>query len=88
MANLTIQIGSVNLKLPKKGLHIAHINICSLPNKMNAICKMLKINNSHVLAITESHLDSSITESQVHVDGYNFIRKDKNRNGGGVAMCI
>ena len=55
---------------------------------MNKICNMLKINNIHVLAITESHLDCSITDGQVHVDGYNSIRKDRNWNGGGVAMYI
>lgn len=55
---------------------------------MNEICNMLNTNDIHVLAITESRLDSSITDWQVHVDGYNLIRKDMNQNWGGVAMYI
>lgn len=88
MANQMIQTSSVNFQLSKKGFHISYISVCSLPNKMNETCNMLNTNDIHVLAITESHLDSSITDGQVHVDGYNLIRKDRNRNGGGVAMYI
>ncbi len=79
-----VQVGCTDLHLPRKGLHIAHVNVCSLPNKMNEICNVLNTSDIHVLAIAESHLDSSITDGQIHVSGYNLIRKD--RNGGGVAM--
>ena len=39
-----------------------------------------------ILALNETRLDSSISDDLVSVDGYDLIRADRNRNGGGV--CI
>ena len=38
--------------------------------------------------ITESKLDSSVTNAEVNINGYSIIRNDRNRNGGGVACYI
>lgn len=78
----------VNLQLPTKGLHLAHINVCSLPNKVHELSSLLNHNNVHILAVTETHLDSSINNGQIHIEGYHLLRRDRNRNGGGVAFYI
>ena len=41
-----------------------------------------------VLGITKSKLDSSVTNSEVNINGYSIIRHDRSRNGGGVACYV
>ena len=41
-----------------------------------------------ILGINETKLDSSILDSEINIDGYIIIRKDRNRNGSGIALCI
>lgn len=77
---------SINLDLSKKGMHIAHVNVKSLVNKVDEILNVVQKNNLHVLAITETHLDQTITNGQINLKGYNIIRKDRNRRGGGVTF--
>ena len=33
-------------------------------------------------------LDCSISNDEINISGYDIVRKDTNRNGGGVALCI
>ena len=40
-----------------------------------------------VLALNETLLDDSISDNDLLIQDYNLIRKDRNRNGGGVATC-
>ena len=39
-----------------------------------------------ILAINETRLDSSIQNGEVSIPGYTLERKDRHRNGGGVAL--
>jgi len=41
-----------------------------------------------ILAINETHLDSSIQNGETSIPGYTRERKDRNRSGGGVALYI
>ena len=41
-----------------------------------------------VLAINETHLSNEISSDRVKIPGYEFIRKDRNRNGGGVGIYV
>ena len=36
----------------------------------------------------ETRLDGTIDNNEVNITGYDLIRKDRNRNGGGVAIYI
>ena len=78
----------INTNLPKKGLKMAHINICSIRNKLAEISEILLADNFHILAISETHLDSTFEDGAVTIDGYNFFRRDRNAFGGGVAFYI
>ena len=82
----TIMSHSVNL--PKKGMLLAHLNVCSLRNKVHELCHLVESNNIHILAISESHLDSSFDDSEVEMHGYNLFRKDIDKNGGGVLIYV
>lgn len=76
------------LNLPKKGLRIAHINVNSLRNKVQEISTLINGENINVLAVSETHLDESITDMGVGISGYNIFRNDRNIFGGGVAIYI
>ena len=39
-----------------------------------------------MLAINESKLDDTISDTEVYIPGYIIIRKDRSRSGGGVAL--
>ena len=41
-----------------------------------------------ILAINETRLDSSIQNGEVRIPGHTLERKDRNRNGCGVALYI
>lgn len=74
-------------KLPRKGLK-AHINVCSLRNKLVEITDILITNNIHILAVSETHLDHTFSDDAVNIQGYNVYKKDRNSHGGGVAIYI
>ena len=41
-----------------------------------------------ILAINETRLDDSVLDHEVHILGYDIIRWDRNRNGGGVCFYV
>lgn len=76
------------MSFPKKGLKIAHINICSLRNKIPDIINMLTSHNINILAISETHLDNTFDDATVEIQEYSIYRRDRDVYGGGVAMYI
>ncbi|XP_045107676.1 uncharacterized protein LOC123515047 [Portunus trituberculatus] len=71
-----------------KGLHIIHINSRSLMNKLEEVRLLALKTNAAVMCISETWLDDSVTNNEIEISGYQVIRKDRNRNGGGVCMYI
>ena len=71
-----------------KGLHFLHLNARSVISKLTDLRRIVKESQTSVLAISESWLDSSITDEEIKIDGYSLIRGDRNRNGGGVCLYI
>ena len=61
---------SLTLGLPKKGLVIAHSNICILRNKIQEIDQIVQSNHIHVLAVSETRLDSSLEDAELSVQNY------------------
>ena len=43
-------------------------------------------NHFDVIALTETHLDSTVSDSEIQIDGYSIFSKDRNRNGSGVLI--
>lgn len=77
----------ISIKLPRKGLKLAHINICSLRNKVIEITEILSC-GIHLLALSETHLDDTFNDGAVAIQGYSLYRRDRNAYGGGVAVYI
>lgn len=76
------------LNLQGKGLRIAHLNICSLRNKIDDLSVLVHDNNIHILALSETHLDASVTSSEIDITGYCVHRLDRDCRGGGVGIYV
>ena len=72
----------------KQGLQFLHINVSSLPSKIEELRNIVGRTKPAVLGIIESKLDSSNPDQEVKISGYSILRNDRNRNGGGVACYI
>ena len=74
-----------NLKVFKnRGLHFIYLNINSLLLKIDELRELVKASNATVVGITESKLNDSINDCEICIEGYNKVRRDRNRKGGGV----
>ena len=70
----------------KRGLHLIHLNINSLLSKIAR--EIARKTRATVIGITESKLDGSVLDGEINIDGYELVRSDRNRHGGGVACYI
>ena len=69
-------------------MKITIVNINSLLKHVDELRLMLPNSKIGVLAINESKIDSTVTESEISILGYNLLRRDRNRFGGGVVIYI
>ena len=68
----------------RKGLHFLHLNT-ALYQKVKLIANK---SNATILGISETKLDKTVMDSELYIEGYDLIRSDRNRHGGGVACYI
>ena len=53
------------------------------------ISEIISEHNFHILALTETNVDSSISNALLNIDGYNIYRQDRSTgNWGGVAIYV
>lgn len=64
------------------------MNICSLRNNIQEISEIISEWDLHIIAISETHLDTTINNALLNIDGYNIFRSDRNISGGGVAIYV
>ena len=67
---------------------IASLNSNSLPAHIDEIKILLQEQNIHILALNETKIYAEYHSELLAVEGYQFDRYDRNRNGGGVAFYI
>ena len=72
----------------RRGLHFIHLNISSLLPKIDELREIAKHSNASVIGITESKLDESVFDSEISIEGYDIVRNDRNRHGGGVVCYV
>ena len=70
-------------KFKKKGLHFVHLNCNSLLSKIEEIRNFVLETCPHVICFSETKLDPTINDEEVSIDGYNILRNDRTRHGGG-----
>ena len=71
-----------------KGFKICQINIASLVKHYNELLVYMQSKSFDILTVNETRLDNSVHNFEVEIPGYDIVRLDRNRNGGGVAMYI
>ena len=64
----------------KQGFKLAFLNITSLIKHLDEL-RVLLVNSPVDVAINETRLDSNITDNEVHISGYEIVRRDRNING-------
>ena len=73
-------------------LECAYINARSIANKKKELELYLNEENIDIMGISETWLNESITDSEMNINGYTFLRRDRNnmqkKRGGGVAFYV
>lgn len=59
------------------GLHLVHLNVRSLINKMDLLRVWSNSDNSDIMVFSETRLNKSVTNSMIHNEGYNVFRSDR-----------
>lgn len=72
------------------GLKNGHLNVRSLSNKIDEIRFLIKKINFDILCLTETWLHEKISNTEVKIDGYVLVRRDRGngKRGGGVCQFI
>ena len=79
-----------------KGFSVAHLNICSLSNKIDVLVNTCFNDHYDILMLSETWLTSKNSSNLFEVNGYSLIRHDRNwlnnknrvKIGGGLCMNI
>ena len=70
---------------------MACLNITSLPRHIDELRIILHSKCLDLLAVNETRLHEIIADSEVSIDGYDIVRRDRplnGRNGGGVCFFV
>ena len=75
----------------KRGFKILHQNLNGISEKIDSVRGILQHENIQIFGFTESHLNASVTDAEISVDGYKTERLDcENGINGthGVVVCF
>ena len=61
-----------------KGMNFGHLNVNSLPSKLEALRTLAFNTNISVLGITETKLGNSVSNEELIIDSYNLLRSGTN----------
>lgn len=67
---------------------MASLNVTSLTKHIDELRILLASNPLDIVSINESRRDECILDSELYIPGYEIIRRNRNRNGGGVCFFI
>ena len=71
-----------------RGLKIGHLNVCSLLKNFEEVENMLVNNHFDIFTMCETRLSKDIRDAEIEISGYDVIRLDRNRQGGGIILYI
>ena len=72
----------------RKCLHVVHLTIRSLLSKTDELRILARDTRAASICITETWLDGTIFDSEIHIDNYFVRRNNRNRHGDGVCLYI
>ena len=65
-----------------------HLNCRSVIKYIEDLRLLILSTEAHVISLNETRLHSSVGDGEIDVPGYNVVRCDRNRDGGGVLLYI
>ena len=72
----------------RKGMIITSFNVNNLLAHKDEVEIILKDQGIHILALNETKINDNYPSDLLQIDGYRFVRHDRNRDGGGVGFYI
>lgn len=75
-------------KQTNRGLRIAALNVVSLRKHHSEIEHVRNEHKLHILGLNETRLSKDIKDLEVFLEGFEIHRKDRDVNGGGVAVYV
>ena len=79
---------SLNSLPNEKGFKMVFLNIVSLPRKIDEIRYSMSNKYIDLIGFNETRLDLNISDNMIDLNGYDIVRKDRSRNGGGVCIYL
>ena len=70
------------------GLRFLFLNVNSLYSKIHEIEWFVGSARIDVLGLAETKIDDSISDSSISIPGFVLFRRDRSKNGGGVALYV
>ena len=78
-----------SFSIPKiRGFKIAFLNAGTIPGHLDELRLGMQTNCFDILAINETRLDSTFNDSEIGIEGYTIVQRDRFRLGGGLAIYI
>ena len=68
------------------GINIAHLNINGLRSKIDFLKIFLLQEKLDVICLNETKIDSTVSDGDVKIPGYNSYRQDRSLHGGGTLI--
>ena len=72
----------------KPGFQVLHVNVRSLIRSLWELKELTIQYQPDIFALTETWLDSSVSNSELAIPNYSLVRLDRNRHGGGMAIYL
>ena len=79
--------GKESLSINKAdGFKIMSLNIFSLLGRLDQLTILMEEEKPDVIGINETKIDSDISDTDIQIEGYEVVGRDRNKWGGGVAL--
>ena len=72
----------------KRGFKILHQNINGILEKIDSVRGILQHKNIQIFGFSESHLNTSVTDAKISIEGYNTERLDRKNGTHGGVICF
>jgi len=83
---------SANLSVDANGstlnMNLLYFYARSLYPKLDTLKAECIVHKSYIVCITETWLDDNVTISEICIPGFDIVRLDRNRHGGGVIIYV
>ena len=70
------------------GFKIMSLNVFSLLGRLDQLYILIEEEKPHVIGINETKIDSDISDTDIQIEGYEVVRRDRNKWGGGGGVVV